>query len=205
MIVEWRWEILGSALGLYLVGLGFLVAAVLNQHDKAVQRFRFYLGRPEVSAAARAELTEAPWAVPVMKVDEALAQENISAAEEAWLDAFVAALRGPGWQGLVEVGDAYVRLGKLAGFHAASQAKARRIYSAALFRARQQGSLDGVLRAAEAAAALGDRDLAEQGLRIAEELAARAPDPERRERVRVLRERLAPPVVAVERPERDPF
>lgn len=205
MILEWRWEILGSGLGLYLVGLGFLVAAVLNQHDEAVQRFRFYLARPELSTPARVAATDAPWAVPVSKVDEALAQKNVSAAEEAWLDAFVSALRSQRWEGLVEVGDAYVRLGKLAGFHTASETKARRIYSAALFRARQQGSLDGVLRVTEAAAALGARDVTEQGLRIADDLAARAPDPRIRDRVRALKERLTAPVVAVERLEKDPF
>ncbi|MBI4610122.1 MAG: hypothetical protein HY726_14070 [Candidatus Rokubacteria bacterium] len=205
MIAEWRWEILGGGFGLYLVGLGFLVAAVFNQHDQAVKQFRFYLVGPGLVTAAKAEPGDAPWTASVRKVEEALVQNNVSAAEEAWLDAFVAALRSHRWEGLVEVGDAYLRLGKLAGFHEVATMKARRIYSAALFRARQQGSLDGVLRAAEAAAALGDREAAQQGVRIAEGLAAQARDPLARDRVRAVEERLTVPVAGAERREADPF
>jgi len=61
----------------------------------------------------------------------------------------------------------------------------------ALFRARSQGSLDGVLRAGEAFAALGDHEVASQAIRIAEGLAAEGNDPYAFSRVRSLSERLS--------------
>jgi len=46
-------------------------------------------------------------------------------------------------------------------------AKARELYLSALFRARQQGSVEGVRRAAAAFDALGDRDIAANATRMA--------------------------------------
>ena len=56
----------------------------------------------------------------------------------------------------------------------------------------QQGSLDGVLRTAEAFAALGGREVVEQGVRIAEGLATQRRDGQASERVRTFRERAVP-------------
>ena len=63
------------------------------------------------------------------------------------------------------------------------EADARQAYLGALFRARAEASLDGVLRATEAFATLGDRDVAEEGLRIAESVALRTGTAEARDRV----------------------
>lgn len=191
MITRWQWAIFGGGVGLYLLGLGVLGAEVLNQHGQTVRNFRSYLGRPEVQGLGRFEPDQTPWTRPVREVAEALARQDVSAAETAWLDAFVAALKSPGWEGLIEVGNAYLRLGQLAGFGKAAEAKAGRIYGAALFRAQQQGSVDGVLRTAEAFAALGDREVTGRSVSIAERLAAQARDPEARDRVRGLKARLA--------------
>jgi hypothetical protein len=68
---------------------------------------------------------------------------------------------------------------------------ARQAYLDALFCARDRRSVDGVLRAAEAFAALGDRDVVVQSLRIADVLAD-AEGPAARERVAAARRRLAP-------------
>ena len=184
MITEWRSTILGGGLALYLVGVGFLGATVVNQHDEVVRTFRSYLVAPELRAPARAEASNAPWAASLQKVDEALAQTKVGAAEQAWLDAFVVALKSRRWEGMVEVGDAYLRLGRLGGFPKTAEAKARQIYLAALFRARQQDSVDGVLRTAEAFARLGDHLTVARCLRIAESLAAQARDAHAHERVR---------------------
>jgi hypothetical protein len=54
--------------------------------------------------------------------------------------------------------------------------KARQAYLTALFRARDEGSMDGVLRAAWAFADLGDREVVDGALRIADRLAATAGD-----------------------------
>ena len=130
--------------------------------------------------------------VPVNKVDEALAQQNLSSANQAWHDAYRAALASRRWDRMVEVGDAALRIGEVAGARGAAEPLARKSYLAALLRARQEQSLEGVLRAAEAFAALGDLEVAEQGVRVAERIAARAPETrEARERLLQMRERLA--------------
>lgn len=142
-------------------------------------------------ALALAGDSPTPWAIPLRHVDEALAQKNFSAAKHAWQDAYAAALRSRRWEGLVEVGDACLRMGEVTGDPKTSGATARRIYLGALLLARQQGSLDGVLSAAEAFARLGDSEVVEQGLRMAERIAAQARDAEMTHRVAEVRKRLA--------------
>src|SRR5207247_10126536 len=61
----------------------------------------------------------------------------------------------------------------------------------ALFRARQQGSLNGVLDTAEAFGALGDTAMVEQCLRVAEGLTALHSDKESADPVRALAPALA--------------
>lgn len=137
-----------------------------------------------------AAVAEAPWAGDLEAVRDALARGDVSAAERAWFKAYVEARQSRRWEGLVQVADAYLRIGELSGSRPAARAKAREIYLAALFRARQQDALNGVLEATEAFAALGDREVAEHGLRIAEGLAARVADPDARARVETFAIRL---------------
>lgn len=92
---------------------------------------------------------------------------------------------------MLEVGDAYLRIGKVVGSPKVAEAKARRAYLSALFRARAQRSLDGVLRVAGAFDGLGDQEVVAQCVRIAEGLAEQARDPRAQDRVRAFRERLA--------------
>jgi len=123
-------------------------------------------------------------------MNTALASPNVTAAEEAWHEAHRAALGSrQRWDGLIEVGEAYLRIGELANERQAAQPTARRLYLTALFRARQQSSLDGVLRTAEAFAALGDREVVIQCLRVADQVAERARDPQARARVEAFRGR----------------
>lgn len=133
----------------------------------------------------------APWAGHIREMDEALAHKNVEAAERAWHDAYLAALASHLWQGMVEVGDASLRIGAVRGFRKASEATARQSYLAALSRARQLSSLEGVLRTAQALAALRDRDVVEQCLRIAENLASQTRTAQAKNRVRALKARLA--------------
>lgn len=80
------------------------------------------------------------------------------------------------WASLLEIGDAYRCVGD-AGPHAASAGrKARQAYEAALHSARRAESVDGVLRAAQAFARLGDAAQVEASLRIARRLAAFDPE-----------------------------
>lgn len=136
---------------------------------------------------------DAPWRDSIRTLDDALAKKEIGAAERALHQAYLAALGSRRWEGMVEVGDATLRVGEVSGYRKVSEPKARQLYLLAFFRARQQGSIDGLLRAAEGFAALGDREVAEQGIRLAERLAEQGGATEARDRARVhvLRERLA--------------
>jgi hypothetical protein len=179
-----RVTILGSGLGLYFATIGLLGIGVLTQHDEAVRRFRAYLEPPTLAAS---EPQDATWAAHISRVDQALAEQDVGAAEQAWQDAYVAALGSVRWEGLIEVGDSALRIGEGVGSHNASEAEARDAYWVALVRARTQQSLDGILRAAERFAALGDREVAAGCVRIAEQLAAA---PEAQARVRAVADRL---------------
>ena len=119
----------------------------------------------------RGSLENEPWIFPLQKVEEALELKNIGAADFAWHKAYVAALGTRRWEGMVEVGQAYLRIAEAAGVRKAAEPRARRCYMTALFRAREQGSLDGVLRVAEAFAALDDRAMVDQSFMIAQRLA----------------------------------
>lgn len=132
-----------------------------------------------------------PWREYIRTMDQALAEGNATAAVRAWRNAYAAALGTPGWRGLVEVASASLRIGAIPGFGRASEARARETYWTALFRARAQGSLNGVLEAAEAFGTLGDRTMVEQCIRVAESLAALNGDATEADRVRALAANLA--------------
>lgn len=118
---------------------------------------------------------DSPWRTHLQSMNRALAEENVSGAVMAWHDAYGAAFGSREWDAMVAVGDASLRIGETAGMRSGFEARARRSYLSALFRARQQGSLEGVLRSTEAFAGLGDRDVVEQGVQIAYKLVAHNP------------------------------
>lgn len=140
--------------------------------------------------AATPEPEEA-WRIQIRKVDAALARQDVAAARQAWHDAYLAALGHRCWRGLAEVGDASLRIGEVSRARKASERLARGMYLRALFRARQQTSLDGVLRLAEALDALGDRGAVAECLHLAERLAAVTRDARAPDLVRAFRERSA--------------
>jgi hypothetical protein len=148
-----------------------------------------------------ATLTHAPWTTHLETMDAAISTSNASAAVLAWRHAYAAALDQPGWRGLVEVAGAALRISAIPGFRKAAESRARESYWTALFRARRQGSLNGVLDAAEAFGTLGDRVMVEQCIRIAERLALLTGDAEASTRVRTLATSLAQRYVDVDRPD----
>jgi hypothetical protein len=101
--------------------------------------------------------TQIAWQAQLLKVEEALVRGDLVAAERLWRDAYTAALKSRHWQGMVAAADTYRALGARAGFREASIAKGRQTYLTALFRARSEGSVEGVLRTAERFAELGRR------------------------------------------------
>lgn len=121
---------------------------------------------------------DAPWAAHIKAVDEGLENKDIQTAEFEWHRAYLAALGARRWEGKADVGDAALRIGEVTGSLKISQAKARRLFLAAFFLAREQGSVEGVLRASQAFIALGDREVAAQCLRTARDLATRKGDAE---------------------------
>jgi hypothetical protein len=133
--------------------------------------------------------SQTSWKGHLQNVDEALTRNDFVSAEVLWSKAYAAALKSRHWEGMVAVGDAYRRLGARAGFHQAAAAKARETYLAALFRARSEGSLEGVLQAARGFAELGDEAVVEQCLHFARKVATQTRDPRAAERVRAFAER----------------
>ena len=146
-------------------------------------------------------LTQTPWTPHLEAMDAAVTTNNASAAVLAWRHAYSAALDQPGWRGLVEVAGAALHIGAIPGFQKAAESRARESYWTALFRARRQGSLNGVLDAAEAFGTLGDRVMVEQCIRIAERLVTLTGDSDAADRVRALALDLTQRYVAVERPD----
>ena len=106
-----------------------------------------------------------------ISTEATLEHGDVPTAMRAADDARRRASRDGRWEPLIEVGDTYKRIAARAGAPEAAGMRARDAYGAALRSARREESLDGVLRAAEAFAQLGDAAEVELSLRIARELA----------------------------------
>jgi hypothetical protein len=145
---------------------------------------------PQVQAMVSA-IRERPWVSDLDRLDGALARKELGTAMRAWHDAYGAALGSRRWEAMIDVGDAAVRLGHAVGSQTDERPKARRAYLSALFSARERGSVDGVLRAAQAFVDLGDRELARQAVGMAERMIARTGDPALRARVGEFAQQLA--------------
>ncbi len=211
-MIKELWSMIStSGLGLYLIGLASLggistlgVLPGVDQHGTGVlapyanptEAWATQVARGEEIEQPGRVSTDAPWTVHLRRSDEALWQKDIRAARQAWHQAYLEALGKSSWEGMLDVGHAYLRIGEVTRDSEPAKAKARSLYLTALFRARSQGTLDGVLRAGEAFAALGDHEVANQTLRIAEGLAAQGHDPYAPARVRSVSERLATRFVA---------
>jgi len=173
------------ALAIAVVGLA--VAAVLTLY---VQR-EDVPSRPEITAASATAPVNTGVAAPAGSTDaiaRALAGGDMRAARATWHEAYRLAVRRPQWEAMAALGD--VALERGVSGQRVGEAEARQAYLGALFRARVEGSLNGVLRATEAFATLGDRDLVDEGLRIADTTARRSSEPDAAERVAALRARI---------------
>ena len=151
-----------KTIGAVVAGLGLVLSSVLGGGAVTADR------GADPSAPRHAA---APWAVHLAAMDEALREGDVGAAQNAWREAYGAALGSRRWDGYADAGDAALRLGRASGAPAAGVPRARELYLSALFRARDAGSLDGVLRVAASFDALGDRDVTRQAVRMAGRLA----------------------------------
>ena len=144
-----------------------------------------------------------PWLAPLETMNQAIERGDLTLAETARHEAYRAAIASRRWEGFLAAGDAILRLGDMTQNRSTAEPEARRLYLSALFRARGQQSLDGVLLATEAFARLGDRDVVEKGLRMARDLAGS--DPEAQARVRLVEDRSSRSAAAgQERPAKAP-
>jgi hypothetical protein len=117
-----------------------------------------------------AAVAATPWAPHITAVDAALRAGDLSAAATASTEAYRAALAGRRWEGLVEAADAYLRVADAAGAPHAGAPRARELYLAALFRARDAGSVEGVIRVAQSFDRLGDREATAHAMRVAQRM-----------------------------------
>jgi hypothetical protein len=131
-----------------------------------------------------------PWREHLALMDEALDRLDLPEAARAWREAHLAAQGSWHWDGLVEVADGCLRLARAATYRRGLVPEARGLYLTALFRARQQRSVEGMLRAAEGFHRLDDREATGQALRLAESLAAESGDAQDLALVRGFAERL---------------
>jgi len=145
-----------------------------------------------------ADASEAAGGDDIHTVDAALSRGDLGAAEQVAQQAYASARGSRSWESMVAAGDAYRRIAEVSSTRSPARAKARDAYLAGLFRARQQQSLPGVFQVAEAFAALGDRELVNTCLRVAETVAAQVADPQARGQARASVERLARRLLALE-------
>lgn len=128
--------------------LGFVALALLGPRDPAWRP----LGQ------------DGPAAGHLQRMAEALARQDLEGARREWDRAYSAALTLGGWQGLLAVGEAYVRLGEQAGRREEGGITARGIFQIAFTRAQRERSLEGVLCTAEAFADLREQAMADLAL-----------------------------------------
>ncbi|MGH7277414.1 MAG: hypothetical protein ACREJG_01860 [Candidatus Rokuibacteriota bacterium] len=122
-----------------------------------------------LTAGLPGAIAEHEWTVHQARLEETVSRLPAAAADERLRAAHAAAMRTRSWDGLIEVGNAFRRAG--ASGNADLRGRARVAYLTALLRARKARSVDGVLRAAEGFAELGDAEVAERAFRTAEDLA----------------------------------
>jgi hypothetical protein len=110
-----------------------------------------------------------PWTKRLTLIEEALAAGTISRAFFEWQEAHAEAFRSGRWEALLAVGEAAARIDEAIGTVGLG-ADARRLYLAALVRAREAHSALGVRRIAAAFSKLGEHELAERAYRVAQDL-----------------------------------
>ena len=80
-------------------------------------------GSSIVRAEEAGASSTASWMEAIRAMDEAMARRDVRAALRAREDARLAALASEGWEGLVLLGDATLRLGRNSGLHGAMRSR----------------------------------------------------------------------------------
>ena len=126
---------------------------------------------PEVRLPRAASDGNDRWELRLTSVDRAIQKNDIRLAHRLWSDAHGVALQSDRWEPMLAAGQAALHIGRAAGTTGRVEAEVRRCYLTALFRARDQHSIEGVLFVAEAFARLGDLEAARGAVRVADTLA----------------------------------
>ena len=123
---------------------------------------------PGANGKPRTATLPPAWNGHLRAVEHALGRNDLDGARQAWESAHLAAVESLSWEGLIATGQACLRIGGATGGRPSAEPAARRAYFAALYRACRANSFDGILCAAEAFADLGDREVVEECLGLAE-------------------------------------
>lgn len=148
--------------------LSVVVAAMVAAMALAVTVILVADGTP----AARIAAEDLEWTLRLREAETALAAGDGRTAVTRLRAAHQAALRTGRWDALTDVGDVARRARELAAPPPRASATASRAYLAGLARAREQHSVEGVLRVAEGFAALGDGEMVEYCIGVAGRFAA---------------------------------
>ena len=142
--------------GVILVGIAGLALGSL-----AVDRSSIVTPDRPARHGAERDQALAGW---LTHLDEALLHKDVSRAIHDWQSAYGLALGMRSSDAMLRVGDAALRIdahaSKLAGHPGRFRAAARQAYLSALFQARSERSQEGIDRAAQAFAAIGDTEMA---------------------------------------------
>jgi hypothetical protein len=149
-----------------------------SSNRESVTRRRWFLSLVTAVVVVIVSLTgqghEAPaephpvwqWRTELSHVEQELAAERVGPAIRAWERARAAARASRQWQGLLAVGDAYLRIGDAVDFRQAFVGTARATYLEALDQALAAASADGELGISAALEALDDRSSAPPRLAV---------------------------------------
>jgi hypothetical protein len=149
----------------------FAVVVVALAGLEALATHRSAATDAKIARRERAQRVEpAPWSAALQVVDRAIRDRDLVTADRELQSTYLAALGSRRWEGMIAYGDAVVRMADIATVRHPWVEKARQAYLIALFRARDAGSVDGVLQAAEGFHRLKDREVTELALRVAERM-----------------------------------
>jgi hypothetical protein len=107
------------------------------------------------------------WVQRIAYVDDALGRSDLSRAVYEWREAYGAAVRTKGFEGLIAVADRAIKLAEHRGGSGYFRTEARDVYLQAALRAHAQGSRHTILEIAEVFEKLGDPVRATQMRRLA--------------------------------------
>ena len=145
---------------------------VLKSYEEALRQRNRQFMAIELRTLGRHEAFQREWRQRLERIDEAVVLGDTRTAVAVWREAYGAAMRSGHWRDLIDVGDAAIGIGDVQDFAETAAGAARKSFLTALYRAQAQQAVDGVLRAAEGFASLGDRAAVQSCVAIAYRVAA---------------------------------